>query len=146
MKYRYLHVEVAGNQKYMGILRGTNFIFIFQTSHFSCSKKCLQKEGRRLPPLISRHQWPETGRPMPPARPFDILVDCCGGGMPKEFRNPNSNPGKSQRQQHKEGGEEGWEGKEKMRRLPERPEMIQSMKTGLLDLQLDKMSFLCDEV
>jgi hypothetical protein len=22
---------------------------------------------------------------MPPARPFDMLVDCCGGEMPKEF-------------------------------------------------------------
>jgi len=48
-------------------------------------KKCLETEGRRLPPPISRRQWPDTGRPMPPARPFDILVDCCGGEMPKEF-------------------------------------------------------------
>lgn len=66
--------------------------------------------------------------------PLRKTRDYIDTDSPQTGSNPNSNPGKSQRQQQKEGGEEGWEGKEKMRRLPERPEMIQNMKTGLLDL------------
>jgi len=45
----------------------------------------LETEGRRRPPPISRRQWPDTGRPTLCACSVDIMVDCCGGEMPKEF-------------------------------------------------------------